>query len=120
MNTLNVLVAVTALILFPIGLATFMLLWVQASDEDKMKWKKLRAFCAEKITRALTYAGTLVLVIKGILGIVAFGTSDDPVTRSSVMHLLLDCWSIVVFAATGLGLAVIWRKMDEAQRNQQG
>ncbi|SED78646.1 hypothetical protein SAMN04490185_4189 [Pseudomonas frederiksbergensis] len=119
MNTLNVLVAVAALILFPIGVATFMLLWVQASDEDKMKWKKLRAICTEKITRILTYAGTLVLVIRGGLGIVAFAITDDPLTRSSVLHLLLDCWSIVVFAATGLGLAVIWRKMDEAQRNQQ-
>ncbi|CAI8790531.1 DUF3784 domain-containing protein [Pseudomonas sp. IT-P171] len=119
MNTLNVLVAVTALILFPIGVATFMLLWVQASDEDKMKWKKLRAFCAEKMIRALTYAGTLVLCIRGVLGIVAFATSDDPLTRSSVLHLLLDCWSIVVFAGTGLGLAVIWRKMDEDQRKQQ-
>lgn len=119
MNTLNLVVAITTLILFPFGIATFMLIWVQASEEDKLKWRKLRAFCTKKIIRALIYAANLVLVIQGVIGIVAFGTTDDPLTRSSVLNLLLDCWSIVVFAATGLGLAVIWRKMDEGPSNQQ-
>lgn len=117
MSVLNVLVSISTLILFLIGVATFMMLWVRASDEDKAKWQKLRKLMGKKVYRFWTYVSSIVLIAQGVWKIVAFLQSSDPVTRVDIVMLLGNVFSLAVFTGVALAVYVYWALQDKVEAN---
>jgi hypothetical protein len=115
-ETISVLIAVAALAIAAIGIPTFVLMWSQASDVHRDRFRKTWSWIGQKAYRGWAYISGLVLVARGIWEMVQFAIDPTAPTRMDIINHEMNLFSLCVFSAVTIGMFVFFTKVDQKNR----
>jgi hypothetical protein len=109
----SVAVAVAGVVVGFFAVPAFILMWAQSTEAHKASFWRLVAKLRRKAYRGWVYVSCLVLVATGVIKVVGFATSSEPLTRIDVLLLLLNVMSFFVFLAVSILLFVYFQIEDK-------
>ncbi|VVP53101.1 hypothetical protein [Pseudomonas fluorescens] len=96
-----------------VAVPAFALMWIQASEYHKKRFRKFWAKLGQKAYRIWVYLSCAVLVATGVGKVTQFATSVEPMTRPDVLLLLMNLISLTVFSVMSLIVVVNFHLIDK-------
>lgn len=99
-----------------VALPTFVLMWIQATGEQKEHFRQFWAKLGQKAYRGWVYLSCVILVSTGVWKIIEFSTSTQPLTRIDIVLYSMNLISLIVFSVISLITIVAFQVMDQKKR----
>ena len=96
-----------------VAVPAFVLMWIQASEDQKKRFRRFWAKLGQKAYRIWVYLSCAVLVATGVGKVTQFATSVEPMTRPDVLLLLMNLMSLTVFSVISLVVVVGFQLTDK-------
>jgi hypothetical protein len=96
-----------------VAIPAFALMWIQASEDHKKRFRRFWAKLGQKAYRIWVYLSCAVLVATGVGKVTQFATSVEPMTRPDVLLLLMNLMSLTVFSVMSLIVIVSFQLTDK-------
>ena len=115
-ESVSLAVAVVGVLVALVALPTFVLMWIQATDEQRERFRKFWMKIGARAYRGWAYVSCFILVASGVERVTGFVTSSAPITRLDIFLLLLNLMSLTVFSVASLIMIVGFRLTDLKQK----
>lgn len=115
-ESVSLAVAVVGVLVALVAVPAFVLMWIQATDEQRERFRKFWKKIGARAYRGWAYVSCLILVASGVERVTAFVTSSAPITRLDIFLLLLNLMSLMVFSVASLIMFVGFRLTDLKQK----
>jgi len=96
-----------------VAVPAFVLMWIQATEEQKKRFRRFWAKLGQKAYRVWVYLSCAILVATGIGKVTQFATNVEPMTRPDVLLLLMNLMSLTVFSVMSLIVIVNFQLTDK-------
>lgn len=96
-----------------VAVPAFVLMWMQATEEQKKRFQRFWTKLGQKAYRVWVYFSCAILVATGIGKVTQFATSAEPMTRADVLLLLMNLMSLTVFSVISLVVVVSFQLTDK-------
>ncbi|MGX1184761.1 putative membrane protein [Pseudomonas sp. F-14 TE3623] len=96
-----------------VAVPAFVLMWTQATEDQKERFRRFWAKLGQKAYRVWVYLSCAVLVATGVGKVAQFATNSAPMTRLDVLLLLMNLMSLTVFSVVSLVVIVGFQLTDK-------